>query len=109
MLADNRSSTDDFGDLLLRFRVAAGLSREALAERAGLSATGIGALVRGQRRAPHADTVRRLSEALGLGQDDAAALADAVVRHRGPQGHAAASRLSVTNPPTLIAPLTPRV
>ena len=43
--------TTDFGTLLQRFRLAAGLSREALAERAGLSATGIGALERGQRRA----------------------------------------------------------
>lgn len=94
---------------MLRFRVAAGLSREALAERAGLSATGIGALERGQRRAPHADTVRRLSEALQLGPDNAAALAGTVVRHRAPQTRVAAPRLSVTNPPTLIAPLAPLV
>ncbi len=109
MLSDQRSSTADFGDLLLRFRLAAGLSREALAERAGLSATGIGALERGQRRAPHADTVRRLSEALQLSSDDAAALASAVVRHRAPQAPRAAAPLSVTNSPTLIAPLAPLV
>ena len=109
MLSDQGSSTTDFGDLLLRFRLAAGLSREALAERAGLSATGIGALERGQRRAPHADTVRRLSEALQLSPDEAAALAAAVVRHRAPQVHAAAAPLSVTDSPTLIAPLAPLV
>jgi predicted ATPase/transcriptional regulator with XRE-family HTH domain len=109
MLADSRRNTDDFGELLLRFRVAAGLSREALAERAGLSATGIGALERGQRRAPHADTVRRLSEALELGPDDATALAGAVVRHRAPHTRAPAPPLSITNPPTLIAPLGPLV
>jgi predicted ATPase/transcriptional regulator with XRE-family HTH domain len=109
MLSDQGSSADDFGNILLRFRLAAGLSREALAERAGLSATGIGALERGQRRAPHVDTVRRLSEALGLSPDDAAALAAAVVRHRAPQVQPTAAPLSVTNPPTLIAPLAPLV
>ena len=109
MLSDQGSSTTDFGDLLLRLRLAAGLSREALAERAGLSATGIGALERGQRRAPHADTVRRLSEALQLSPDDAAALARAVVRHRAPHVQAPAAPLSVTNSPALIAPLGPLV
>jgi predicted ATPase/transcriptional regulator with XRE-family HTH domain len=110
MVAEQGSgTTGDFGELLLRFRLAAGLSREALAERAGLSATGIGALERGQRRAPHVDTVRRLSDALQLSPDDAAALAAAVVRHRTPQAQVAAPRLSVTNPPTLIAPLAPLV
>jgi transcriptional regulator with XRE-family HTH domain len=109
MPQDQRSSTSDFGDLLLRFRLAAGLSREALAERAGLSATGIGALERGQRRAPHADTVRRLSEALKLSSDDAAALAAAVVRHRAPNAPAPAATLPVTNSPALIAPLGPLV
>ncbi len=38
-----------FGDLLRRLRLAAGLSQEALAERAGLSARGISDLERGAR------------------------------------------------------------
>ena len=109
MLADNRSGSDDFGELLLRLRLAAGLSRDALAELAGLSATGIGALERGQRRAPHADTVRRLSEALQLSPEDATALADSVVRYRAPQTKGSRLQLSVTNAPTLIAPLAPLV
>jgi predicted ATPase/DNA-binding XRE family transcriptional regulator len=103
-------STTDFGALLQRFRLAVGLSREALAERAGLSATGIGALERGQRRAPHADTVRRLSEALGLDPDNAAALATAVVRHRPPAPAPTGLPASLTTGSgTLIAPLTPLI
>ena len=39
-----------FGERLRRLRVAAGLSQEALAERAGLSAQAIGALETGKRR-----------------------------------------------------------
>ena len=56
----------DFGDLLRRHRVASGLTQEALAARAGLSARGISDLERGLKRAPYRDTVRRLGEALGL-------------------------------------------
>jgi predicted ATPase/DNA-binding XRE family transcriptional regulator len=54
-----------FGATLRRHRIAAGLTQEELAERAGLSARGIQDLERGARRSPHAATVRRLSEALG--------------------------------------------
>jgi predicted ATPase/transcriptional regulator with XRE-family HTH domain len=55
-----------FGELLRRSRMAAGLTQEELAERAGLSARGIQDLERGLRRSPHPDTVRRLWAALGL-------------------------------------------
>ena len=55
-----------FGTLLRRFRLAAGLSQEALAELAGLSPRGIQDLERGVNRAPRADTVQRLAVALGL-------------------------------------------
>ena len=41
-----------FGALLKRYRVAAGLSQEALAERAGMTAQGIGAHERGLRQTP---------------------------------------------------------
>ena len=53
-------------------RLAAGLTQEGLAERAGLSARGVQDLERGVRTAPRAETVRLLAEALGL---DAAARA----------------------------------
>ncbi len=56
-----------FGELLRRHREAAGLTQEELAEMAGLTAKGIGALERGERQRPYAHTVRRLAEALRLG------------------------------------------
>jgi predicted ATPase/DNA-binding XRE family transcriptional regulator len=61
--------TVSFGDLLRRYRVAAGLTQEALAERAGLSVHGIQKLERGVRR-PYRDTARRLEAALHLEPSD---------------------------------------
>ena len=55
-----------FGHLLRRHRVAAGLSQEALAERAGLSVDAIGLLERGERRHPQRHTRQVLAEALAL-------------------------------------------
>ena len=55
-----------FGALLRRHRLAAGLSQQELAERAGLSLRAVGDLERGVRQAPYPHTVRRLAEALGL-------------------------------------------
>src|SRR5512138_798758 len=58
-----------FGAQLRRYREAAGLSQEDLAERAGLAAKAIGALERGERRRPYPRTVQMLADALKL--DDA--------------------------------------
>jgi predicted ATPase/DNA-binding XRE family transcriptional regulator len=55
-----------FGTLLREYRLAAGLTQEALAERAAMSPNGIGALERGDRRAPRFVTVKLLADALGL-------------------------------------------
>jgi predicted ATPase len=55
-----------FGAVLKRFRLAAGLTHEALAERASLGARTISDLERGVSRAPRADTLALLVEALGL-------------------------------------------
>src|SRR5215203_6162745 len=55
-----------FGVLLRRHRLAAGLSQEALAERAGLSVRGLSDLERGVRQAPYPATVARFAEALSL-------------------------------------------
>lgn len=63
-----------FADLLRRHRLVAGLTQEALAERAGLSARGIQDLERGARTAPRAETVRMLADGLGLDDDARAAL-----------------------------------
>ena len=72
-----------FAELLRGHRRAAGLTQEALAERAGLSPEGVGALERGVRRAPHRETVARLAAALGLSGADGAGLEAAVERRRG--------------------------
>lgn len=54
-----------FGALLKRYRRAAGLTQEALAERAGYSAVYVGMLERGRRR-PQPTTVRFFADALAL-------------------------------------------
>jgi transcriptional regulator with XRE-family HTH domain len=60
------SGSSDFGALLRRYRRAAGLSQEALAERARMSTNGIGALERGYRRSPQRETLALLAGALAL-------------------------------------------
>jgi predicted ATPase/DNA-binding XRE family transcriptional regulator len=67
-----------FGALLRRHRLAAGLTQEALAERAGVSARGVQDLERGVHAAPRADTVRMLADALGLEDETRAALIAAI-------------------------------
>ncbi|WP_165960901.1 ATP-binding protein [Actinocrispum wychmicini] len=58
-----------FGTVLTRLRRAAGLTQEELAERAGLSARGIGNLERGVRR-PRRFTVQLLVDGLALAEPD---------------------------------------
>jgi predicted ATPase/transcriptional regulator with XRE-family HTH domain len=58
--------SSDFGMLLRQYRIAAGLSQEALAERARMSVNGIGALERGDRRTPQRETLALLAGALSL-------------------------------------------
>ena len=55
-----------FSDLLRVYRRAAGLTREALAERAGLSVRALGDIERGVSRKPQRETVRLLADGLGL-------------------------------------------
>lgn len=59
-------SRTSFSTLLKRYRQAGGLSQEALAERAGLSARAISNLERGINRTPRYDTLELLSSALSL-------------------------------------------
>ncbi|MCC2626767.1 MAG: hypothetical protein K0S14_417 [Thermomicrobiales bacterium] len=56
------------GELLRQHRIAAALSQEALAERAGLSVRAIGDLERGVHQVPRLETVRLLADALALGE-----------------------------------------
>jgi predicted ATPase/transcriptional regulator with XRE-family HTH domain len=90
---------DGFGGFLRRARVAAGLSQQALAERAGLSVDGVAALETGRRSRPRAFTVGLLADALGL---DRAARAVFAERAAGPRQAAPAG------PPLLPAPLIGR-
>ena len=67
-----------FGALLKTYRTAAGLTQEALAERAGLSARGLQDLERGVHQTPRRDTVEMLATALGLAASARAALLAAI-------------------------------
>jgi transcriptional regulator with XRE-family HTH domain/tetratricopeptide (TPR) repeat protein len=55
-----------FGEVLRAERLAARLSQEELAARAGLSSRSVSDIERGRVRSPRADSVRRLADALGL-------------------------------------------
>jgi predicted ATPase/transcriptional regulator with XRE-family HTH domain len=82
------SGLSAFGALLRRYRLAAGLSQGALAERARLSLHGISALERGFRRTPQRETVALLAGALALSDEqrrtlEAAATRAALPRRRG--------------------------
>jgi predicted ATPase/DNA-binding XRE family transcriptional regulator len=81
-----------FGTLLRHFRAAAGLSQEALAERAGVSRRGIADLERGARRFPFGETARRLADALGLPPGDRATLINSAHKESA-DAHVAAPRL----------------
>jgi predicted ATPase/transcriptional regulator with XRE-family HTH domain len=74
-----------FGTLLRDFRLAAGLSQETLAERAGMSAGGISFLERGVCRAPYRDTVALLAAGLDLSPENRRLLEAAAARAPQPR------------------------
>jgi predicted ATPase/DNA-binding XRE family transcriptional regulator len=82
--APGAAARTGFGAALRRFRLAAGLSQEALAERSGLSADAIAALERGRRTRPRAFTVGVLADSLALSADDRALLASAAAGSDSP-------------------------
>ena len=100
-----------FGEQLRRYREAAGLSQEELAERAGLTANAIGALERGERRRPYPDTVRRLADALGLDATQRSDLTASIARTRGGAAACPAEGPGgvVAAPPRLPHELTPLI
>ena len=59
-------TTYDFGHMLKGLRLAAGLTQEALAERAGVSPRAVSDLERDPRRTPRLDTVALIADALDL-------------------------------------------
>src|SRR3712207_100981 len=90
-----------FGDLLRRHRASANFTQEDLAERTGLTPQAIGLLERGERRRPHAYTVRKLAEALELEGSDLAEFESVARRSSASRATAEKSRRA------LPAPLTP--
>src|SRR6266487_2990140 len=91
-----------FGALLKRYRMAAGLTQEALAERANLSTRAISDLERGLSRAPRYDTLDMLTSAMNLEASQRAALF-AAARPALPREVAKAAPLQVLPlPPTTL-------
>jgi predicted ATPase/DNA-binding XRE family transcriptional regulator len=92
-----------FGLLLNCYRLAAGLTQEQLAERAGLSVRGISDLERGLKARPRVYTVFQLADALGLPPTDRATFYEVA---RG--GAMPSSPASLELPPvSLLGVLTP--
>jgi predicted ATPase/DNA-binding XRE family transcriptional regulator len=99
-------SRSPFRSLLRELRIAANLSQETLAELAGVSVSGISALERGTRTAPHRDTVALLAAALDASAAervrlDAAALRASGPRRREPQTRDAERRINHNLPLSL--------
>ena len=101
-----------FGELLKRYRLAAGLTQAQLAERAGLSERAISDLERGARRIPQRASLQLLAVALDLAGAEQAGLQATVVRTRppttaeGPPGPAALASMGPIPRPGLLAPGT---
>jgi tetratricopeptide (TPR) repeat protein/transcriptional regulator with XRE-family HTH domain len=93
--------------------VAAGLTQEALAARAGLSPRGISDLERGARRAPYRETVSLLADALLLTSQERAYFEHASGRWRSPSATAStesarSTSASVSAPDPTAPPLVGR-
>jgi len=65
----NATGRNGFGSTLKRLRLAAGLTQEELAARAGMSSRAVSDLERSPRRTPRLDTVTLLADALGVNRD----------------------------------------
>lgn len=83
------------GSLLRRYRLAAGLTQEELAERAHISKRSLSDMERGVPHRPRKDTLALLADALALAPPDRAVLADAA-QHLGPAPAAAPAPASTS-------------
>ncbi|HLJ68076.1 MAG TPA: tetratricopeptide repeat protein [Chloroflexota bacterium] len=77
-----QEGTISFARLLKRHRMRAGLTQEQLTERAALSARAISDLERGLKERPHAYTIGRLVQALGLSAAESTQMEAAAGRRR---------------------------
>jgi len=110
---------DTFGGMLRGLRGAAGLTQEELAMQAGMTAKGLSALERGERRRPFPHTFRSLADALGLTDEERSVLLAAMPPRRDekPQADGGAAPdlrtldhpVSNSSPAGLPAPTTPLV
>jgi predicted ATPase/transcriptional regulator with XRE-family HTH domain len=100
-------ASQTFGERLRRARLRAGLTQEALAERARLSVSAIAALERGRRTVPRLSTIGLLADALGLPPEERARLVSDAVE-RSPENVGATPTGPVASAFVLLpAPLTP--
>ena len=96
-----------FGTLLRRLRMAAGLSQEALAERARISTEAVGSLERGSRKAPQRQTLALLIDALNVKGADRAELEQAAIRPSLPRRRGSSLNVTgVVSTSRVPAPLT---
>jgi predicted ATPase/DNA-binding XRE family transcriptional regulator len=91
-----------FSRLLIRHRIAAGLTQEQLAEGANLSVRGISDLERGMKTRPHVHTVEVLADALDLTPDEREVFQSSVSRERGISAVLASSTALPAEPTALI-------
>ena len=105
------SDADSFAALLKRQRLAAGLTQEALAARAGLSAKAVSDLERDPARSPRLATVTLLADALGASPEGRAELLAAARPAQPSQPGDTAGAASVTGTPRRAMPrsLTPLI
>jgi predicted ATPase/DNA-binding XRE family transcriptional regulator len=80
----NSTRSRSFGELLREYRVAAGLTQEALAERAQMSLATVGKLERGESQRPYRATVALLADALSLSANERGDLERAALHHGPP-------------------------
>ncbi len=99
-----------FADALRTLRERSGYTQEELAERAGVTPHAVSALERGTRTRPYPHTVRSLAAALGLDDEQRAALLATVPRRTSASGEPApAARPSSLRAEPLPVPPTPLV
>jgi predicted ATPase/DNA-binding XRE family transcriptional regulator len=97
------SRISSFGALLKHHRSRAGLTQEALAQRAGISDRAVRSIERGAQRTSHVQTVRLLADALNLcGQDRAIFELAARGQRTTPSGFVSTGPSSPTSGPPLV-------
>ena len=95
-----RPRTSALGDRLQWFRRLAGLSQEALAERAGIGVATIAALEEGRRKRPYPNTMDALAKALELAPADRDALLDLASATKDDRPRPASAVLHAQRPST---------